>query len=207
MGLPVHEGQDPVTPFIRARPDSIELVGLAVFRNERMVGTIAGRDLTSYLELLGLRPGDDRVFVPSPYNPQESIAIRVFTRGSRIVPQWTGDELRATIKLRMEGNVEAKTGAAELQRSDVLLDVQRQATQTLQRQIQRLLARTQRDGTDIIGVGEHVRAKLPGVWRAIEEVAEERGVRVKEVWHRVYAQMPIDVEVRFRIRRIGMENR
>ena len=48
---------------------------------------------------------------------------------------------------------------------------------------------------DIFGFGALVRRSYPEVWR-----------QVKENWHEIFSKLPVDIEVKPQVRRVGLTN-
>ncbi|MDF2725946.1 MAG: spore gernimation protein GerC [Paenibacillus sp.] len=62
---------------------------------------------------------------------------------------------------------------------------------------EKLIKQTQEKGADIFGFGEYVRAKEPKFWN--------EHVKTKEGWQVMYKDVPIEVNLKVKIRRIGMK--
>ncbi len=60
-----------------------------------------------------------------------------------------------------------------------------------------LIKQTQKQGADIFGFGEYVRAKQSKFWN--------EQVKTKEKWQEMYKDISVDVNVDVRIRRVGMK--
>lgn len=55
------------------------------------------------------------------------------------------------------------------------------------------VAATQELGADVIGFGELLRRKAPGLWQ-----------QVRPEWQRRYGELPVRVEARVRVKRTGL---
>ncbi|ADG05564.1 germination protein, Ger(x)C family [Kyrpidia tusciae DSM 2912] len=193
-------GQEPILPYLELRQQqNIFIRGLAYFRGNQMIGTLNPWEVGVFMTVKGLNPAGASAYVQVPGTGQ-FVMIRSTLRKSHLEVFWA--QTRPGIRVRCHAEVAAleKTGG-QINLSSVAQTraVEASAARDLTREIQALIGRTQRERCDIFGFGELVRAQMYDYW--------QHNVRTKADWDRIYAEMPVEVEVTVNLRRTGTLNR
>lgn len=194
----VKRGQEGFLPYIqKSQADNIRIIGMAVFRNDKMVETLDFVGVAQYMALKGTNPGGYRMVFPykgttiTLYSTYRKSKIKVSIRNGR--PEFD-------VYTFVEFNLEEKSiDSFSLDNQEVLEDIMRQATPAARENFQRNIAKTQKVGADIYGFGEIVRAKKPGFWN--------KHVRTKEKWQEMYKDVKVNLHMSGSIRRIGMKTK
>jgi len=191
-------GEEGVLPYVKMKKEEIvELAGIAIFKGDRMVGSTKPLDIAAYMSIKGLNPGGYRAVIPFDGT---AITIYVTHRTSKVRFRIRDGQPEFYIRLRHEANIEEKTNEnVELHDERVLHEIERVDSEWSKQLHESLIDKTQQLGADIFGFGELVRAKQPAYW--------DRNIRTAEKWQIMYKQIPIHVDVKIMIRRVGMKAR
>lgn len=189
-------GQEAVTPLVEVHGDGARIAGLAVFRGNRMVDALSLEETGLLMMAMGTGRGGPTLFVP---HRGGRVAVRVFSSRAQVQPRWDGRKVGVRLVIRAEADVVVRTARRAVNSPRELAAIARTAEAQIRGDLLRLVARTQRAGTDVFGFGEHVRVRLPGVWQYVGGT--------KTAWERYYPQVRVEPLVHLELRRIGLENR
>ncbi|MDI3257631.1 MAG: Ger(x)C family spore germination protein [Kyrpidia sp.] len=193
-------GQEPYLPYLEIRQkDNIFIRGLAYFKGNHMVGTLDPWDIGLFMGIKGFNPGGYSAFVEVP-GTGEHVMVQALHRKAKIEVFWAKDRPGIRVRSHVEAVVREKVGGRVDLRSppdvQMLEDV---ISRSLSRNMEQLIRKTQRDGADIFGFGQYVRARMFGYWR--------RAVHTKQDWERLYPTIPVQVEATVNLRQSGTLNR
>lgn len=186
-----NKGQDAIAPLLRmARPDLPALAGLAVFRGDRMVGTLNLQETATFMLLIGTSQSFDQIRLPVGLERWADLSVR--GRGSQFQLAVEQGRLHANLRLELEGDLYQLSPGLTGSDPAILRMVERAAAAEVKQRAERLLERLQTElGSDILALGERVRAKLPAYWSTAED------------WPAAFAAAHFRVEVEVQIRRTG----
>lgn len=189
-------GQEGFLPYVELKKNqTLQTQGLALFQGSRMVGATMPLDIAVYMALKGNNPGGYSAFVK--------------VRGTEVMTHVTHRESKTTFEIRngkpyfkfkaaFELNLEEKiNNELNIQDPSVIREIEESQKKGAVKLIESFLEKTQVLGSDVLGLGEYVRAKAPGYWN--------RNVRTKESWQRMYKEIEYEVHIDMKIRRIGMK--
>lgn len=191
-------GEEGVLPYVKIKKEEVvELAGIAMFNGDRMVGSTKPLEIAAYMGIKGLNPGGYRGVIPFKGT---AITIYVTHRTSKVRFRIRDGQPEFDIRIRHEANIEEKTNEnIDLNNERVLHEIEQADSEWSKRLHESLIAKTQQLGADIFGFGELVRAKQPAYW--------DQNIRTAERWQIMYKQIPIHVDVKIMIRRVGMKAR
>ncbi|WAH38732.1 Ger(x)C family spore germination protein [Alicyclobacillus dauci] len=189
------KGQEPVLPLMQVSQDKVVSEGLAVFRSERMVGTLSPLETAAYMEIKNQRRAGYGVAVPMPGDPQHSVIAKGTNRQSVIKMRMENGKPTFDIYTFIEANIEEKTGRKPL--DSVMSQVGREMERTLTDDQQAVITKMQKLHADVFGFGEYIRGRSPSYWTDI--LGESR-----QKWDQEFATTPIHVHVKVYMRRAGM---
>ncbi|MDG0790971.1 Ger(x)C family spore germination protein [Cohnella ginsengisoli] len=189
-------GQEGFLPYVELRKNqTLQIQGLALFQGSRMVGATMPLDIAVYMALKGNNPGGYSAFVK--------------VKGTEVMTHVTHREAKTTFEIRdgkpyfkfntaFELNLEEKiNNELNIQDPSVIRDIEESQSKGAVKLITSFLEKTQALGSDVLGLGEYVRAKAPDYWN--------RNVRTKERWQRMYKEIEYEIHIEMKIRRIGMK--
>lgn len=189
------KGQEGTLPYLDLKKESnIELVGMAYFKKDKMVGTSTALQIGHYMAMKQINPGGYSVLQEMP-NGKTTVMFKTTHRKSRITTTIRNGNVHTIIRCQIEGDLTEK--------SNENVPVTKESLKKLGEKIQedattgfgKLIQQTQKAGSDIFGFGEYVRATRPAYWN--------KEIKTKEAWEEKYKEMSFDVTVQVKIRRIG----
>lgn len=190
-------GQEGFLPYVELKKNqNVETKGLALFKDSRMVGATKPLDIAVYMALKGNNPGGYNAFVKIK---DTYVMTHVTHRESKTRLEIRDGKPFFKFTMAFELNLEEKMDDEfSLQNPEIIREIQESQTAGAIKLIESFLETTQKLGSDVLGLGEYVRAKKPGYWNS--------NVRTKERWQRMYKEIGYEVKVEMRIRRIGMKS-
>ncbi|MBE3586213.1 MAG: Ger(x)C family spore germination protein [Thermoanaerobacter sp.] len=176
------------------------LAGAAVFRQGKMVGQLSERETRGLLWVRGeVRGGPITIALPASQGKQElTMEILRFGRGGvKLEPYLAGGRLGMKVRVSVRVNLaESQNLQLDLNNPRVISRLEKEVAGVIKGEIMACVTRLQEEyRTDALGFGQAVHRKYPRVWR-----------QVKGEWEDVFATMPVAVEVKTVIRRIGLIN-
>lgn len=186
-----NRGQDAVAPLFRlARPDLPELAGLAVFRGDRMAGTLNRDELATFMQLMGYDEAKDLVRLSLEEGQQVDLSIH--GRGARYQVTLERGRVQAQVQIQLEAEVGQLSPGISGRDPATLRQIESAARARVRRRAQALIARLQTEmQADILALGERVRAQLPAYWQSVDN------------WPAEFARAAFTVDVEVDVRRTG----
>ncbi len=182
-------GQDPVLPYIEVTESDIKRLGVAVFQDDRMVGSLSTEEDWAFLQARGTPTASEEQRIEMPTG---SVVLQVITRRRKITHEWQDGELSIHMRITLEANVVETLGDIHIGNDpNVLTQIGDRLAESVKRNIDAVIKKTQDWNTDIVGFGEYIRAFSPREWQSIN-------------WREVYPTVTIEVEPQVFIRRVGM---
>ncbi|HEX6972709.1 MAG TPA: Ger(x)C family spore germination protein [Limnochordia bacterium] len=182
-------GEDPAIPYLEvANAHDVRYQGVAVFNGDRMVGWIDRHETGILLQLLGggRAGGQLEAKVPGGF-----VGVELTGRRAATHPEMRNGQLSMHVSVRLEGNVREVIGDIDVSTSEKLHLVARALEDELTREAYALIHKMQSWQSDVFGFGEHVRAHLPDQWDPAR-------------WKEQFKTLPVEVDVKVSIRRVGM---
>lgn len=172
-------------PVLRLRPraipgtavkanDPLEVViqKLALFRGGRLVTVLDEQESRGVILMRG-RARRVVTTLPCPIDRDETITLELLTKDAVIRPAFEGGVLRFGVTLDTGSALASVACALDYARPEVQAQVSRLLEASVRRDLESAIARIQESGTDPVGFGDHLRAKLPWVWGRYMEVWPE----------------------------------
>ncbi|MGZ7442044.1 Ger(x)C family spore germination protein [Paenibacillus sp. TH7-28] len=184
------DGIDPVAIMIRELEKDITVSGLALFRNDQMVGKLTSDDLHLFLVMYqNTSRGEFNVRTDNPH--LETMAFHSVKSNRKIKITKTKDgEYQADIYLKIVGAVDEYIGDLDLSTTE-RKKVEQLLSEYAVEEGGRILKDMQKRGADSLGIGQHVRNSMSyAEWK-------------RTAWHEMYTQMPVRVHCSFRIKNFG----
>lgn len=189
------KGQAGMLPYLELKKKSnIELAGMAYFKNDKMVGTTTALQIGHYMAMKQINPGGYSVLQEMP-GAKTMVIFKSKHRKSRITTTIRNGNVHTIIKCQIEGDLTEKSNEKVLITKDNLKKLEEKIQEDAKVGFGKLIQQTQKDGSDIFGFGEYVRAMQPAYWN--------KEIKTKEAWEEQYKEMSFDVTVKVKIRRIG----
>lgn len=194
------KGQDPYLPYLTLKEKTtIQLNGLAYFHGDKMVGKTKPLEIGIFMAVRGIGRGGYGAFITVP-GKDGSVLVRAVSRKTRTKVTLKNGRPHVSIKIQYESEIDEKESASiQLSDSAILKKIEKEASKSTKKSIEKLIAKTQKSKSDIFGFGEHFRAKLPQYWN--------KNVKTKEKWDEIYQDITFDVTVDSHIHRVGMKSK
>lgn len=191
------KGQEGFLPYAALKSeDTVEISGLAFFRDDKLVGVTKPLEIPLYMGITGLNPAGGQAFVQLP-GTSEYILFGARTRKSVIQPEMKNGKPIMKINIFLEGNILEKSNDQVELNSKIIKETEQELAKRATKAYEDLIKKTQEQGSDIFGFGELVRAKKWQYWN--------REIKTKKNWQNMYKELSFEVSVQTRIRRVGMK--
>lgn len=194
----VKKGQEGFLPYVEIRKEeNVEVSGLAIFKNSKMVGRTKPLQIGGYMGIKGTNPAGYRVFV-NLGGPEKTVMATTTHREVKTRISIKNGYPHFDVSIMLEINVEEKiSDAVMVSGVEALKRVEQDETKTALKVYNETIKMTQAKGADIFGFGELIRAKKPSYWNS--------KIRTKERWQEMYKEKAaFDFHVTVRARRVGM---
>lgn len=170
-----------------------EFLGMAVFRGDRMVGTLDSDETRAVAILLG-QFSRGFVGLTDPLQPQEYVTVNLRNGETpKITAELNDGTAVFTAEVLIEGELTGAASGINYEMSPAKELLEAQVSQMLEGQMARMIRHTQEMGTDPVGFGFYLRAKF----RTIDEAGKANMTDI-------YQRSEVRVKVITKIRRSGL---
>lgn len=177
----------PVLNYFEKKKDAFQWLGVAAFRNDRMVGVLKDEEVIPLVQIAEEKEGN-QLIAPCPNRPgtivfkPDGIKRQVKISGTPV----------ADIDLQLEGAIVEKTCNLDLSKPQTLKEIGEHLERVYEQKARALVDKSQKDfRADILQIGKYVRAYQPGAYKKME-------------WQKQFPRIPIRVSYNVIVRRIGM---
>lgn len=176
---------------------SPKLSGAAAFKGDRLVGWLDERETRGLLWVKGEVRGGT-VVVPQPEVQGKFATLEILRAKSKVRPVKKDDKVAIAVKVETEAELrEAQTFLDPVNNRELLASIERRLATAIKNEILAAVRRAQADlRSDIFGFGATVHRSLPRDWR-----------RLRDNWDGLFPSLPVEVEVKARLRRSGLAGR
>ncbi|MDB5053682.1 MAG: germination protein Ger(x)C [Bacilli bacterium] len=189
------KGQEGYLPYLNLKKQSnIEIAGLAYFKSDKMVGATNALQIGNFMTMKQMNPGGYNVLEQIP-GTETAVMFQSTHRKAKITVDIKDGKPHATIKCLIEGDVREKSNENFKLTEESSKKIEEKVKEDGVKAFKKLIKQTQKDGSDIFGFGEYIRATQPAYWN--------REIKSKEKWESMYQDISFDVNLRVKIRRIG----
>jgi spore germination protein KC len=159
----------PTTQLVAKGDEKVPLTeGMAVFKGDRMVGTLDGDDTMSMLFVRDQVKGG-QIVVKDAAGEGEDVTIEIAKSKTEVKPVMEDGNIVMEINVDVDGDIDEITGTADLINDSGREELKAKAQKQLKKQIESAIKKVQRDyGSDIFGFGWAVERSMPGVWRSVK---------------------------------------
>ncbi|NLG86642.1 MAG: Ger(x)C family spore germination protein [Firmicutes bacterium] len=182
-------GEQAVAPIVKADQESISVVGLALFEEDKMVGKLDYNEM-HYFFLTAQASG----FMPKRFETAngDGFVYEITDAKRRIKPHRNGNQISFTVSLQLEGNIIESESQRSLKDPEFLREAEQAVSTALEKDCRAVLRKVQKEfKVDSYCFGAIVRARYPQLWKEIN-------------WTEEFPNVPIKITVDARIRRLGM---
>lgn len=186
-------GPEPRPPTLR----QVELSGVAVFKEDRMVGRLDPYETTGLLWLMGKAVNEEVVVIPSPDEPERAVSLEVWRSKTRVFPEYDGRSLRFKVEVWVEAHMVEQQSREDLALPDKIKALEEGLAREVRKRMEAALRKSQEEyEADIFGFGRAFHRKYKKEWR-----------RLKDRWDEVFRQAEVEWVIKGRVREIGLQTR
>lgn len=192
MGVTPEPAQERILPTHK----QLNITGAGVFKEDRLIGRLDNYETTGLLWLKG-EPVKGAIIVSDPAEPDKDISI-IVRRGSRkIIPEYDGQSVRFTVKVKAEGDMIEQQSREDIVKPEKIKDLEKKMAEEIKKQTAVVLRKAQSEyGLDIFGFGDYFHQKYNRAWRELQDQ-----------WDSKFAEAEVNVEVEAYIRETGLLSR
>ncbi|RIE05272.1 Ger(x)C family spore germination protein [Cohnella faecalis] len=205
----VSDGKQPVLPGLRVigdqeiggsktnteridSPGNLQLSGLGVFKNDKLIGWLSEEDSRGYNYILNnVRNSVGHIGCPNG----GKVTLEITRAHSSVKGTMIGERPRIEIGVRIEGSVgEVECAGLDLTKSATLFDLEKRAEHKVTEIMESVVEKAQKTyESDIFGFGEAIHRTDPQAWKTLKEHWDDRH----------FVHLPVTINVDFKIRRVG----
>ncbi|MEW6399722.1 MAG: Ger(x)C family spore germination protein, partial [Bacillota bacterium] len=173
-------GEDPV---------ALRVAGVAVFKDDRMVGTLNELEARGLAWLMG-KVQQGLVVVPAPLAGPGPAVLHVARAQARVEPQLTGGSPSVKVRVRVRAGVLEMLSPTYDTTPEEIDRLEGAASRTIADEITATMRRLQKEfHSDVYGFGWSFYRRYPRLWR------EDLGKR----WEEIFPDLPVDLQVKVHI--------
>jgi spore germination protein KC len=183
----------PVTTLIKINEaggkKKLSLAGTAVFKADRMVGKLDGRQTRGLLWVLG-KVKRGAIVINTPGG---KAGLEITRSRTKVKPVFNKGKVKFKISIMEEGNLDCQMSPAELTKPEMLKVLARRETAVIRGEIGAALAKAQELKTDIFGFGELIHRSNRQEWR-----------KMKDQWDQIFPRLQVEMDIRCVIHSVGL---
>ncbi|NMA54882.1 MAG: Ger(x)C family spore germination protein [Firmicutes bacterium] len=182
-------GEHPVAPMVKAGDDELALTGLALFKDDKMVGKLNHEEMHYFFLTVA---GKGHMFKRVETSAGDTFSYEISNVKRRVRLHRTGDQVSFSVLLAVEGNIVEAVTERSLRDMEFLASVEQVITEALAKDCRALLTKIQTEfQVDSFGFGAMVRGRYPKLWAQLD-------------WDQDFPTVPIKITLDATIRRLGM---
>jgi spore germination protein KC len=191
-------GKEPYLPYVTIKKKgNLEISGLAYFQGDKMVGATKPLEIGLFMAATGVKTGGYNAYEHLP-NSSETMMFKATTRKARTKVSMKNGRPHIFLDMQVEGDIEEKSNELfKIKDHKTIMQIQDMISKSSEKGIKKLIKKMQKDGSDIFGFGEYIRAKEPEYWN--------REIKTKKKWEEEFKNLTVDVNMHIKIRRVGMK--
>ncbi|MGI6226550.1 MAG: Ger(x)C family spore germination protein [Peptococcales bacterium] len=170
---------------------SMELVGTAIFKKDKMVGKFNRKESRGLLWVLGEVKGG---IITVPCEKEFQIALEINHAKSKIIPSIVNNNLKITVEITEEGNLGQQECTVDLTLPEAWSSLEKKKAEAIRQEVLTAIKKAQELNTDVFAFGEAFYRKYPTLWQ--EQIAEN--------WDDFFPELEVEVLVKAKLRRSGM---
>lgn len=184
----------PVLPIIHMAKEgdriTLSLSKAAVFKKDKLVGSLSDTETTGYLWGSG-RMKEDIVNVDI-LEDNSKVSLQVIRNKSKIIPKIKNGEVNIVIDISEEGDLGEQTTMKDLANPMAFKELEKAQEKMIKSKVMAAVAKSKELNADIFGFGDSIYMHHPKEWNNIEKN-----------WDEVFQNIKVDVNVKTKIRKTG----
>lgn len=186
------EVRQPYLNYIEVNGNDVKWSGVSVFRKDQMVGSLDSSETWVLNRIRHSKAGGNMVY-SFDNDPEKLISIKTESIKVKRHFAYQSDRLVANINVSLEADLLGKNFSTNFSDPNEIKKLEKDAEQYLQQETKAMLKKLQHEyNSDILGIGEKVKAFHPDIWSKLD-------------WTRDFPKAEINVIYDVKLRRTGME--
>lgn len=183
----------PTIPFIKISSDGDKEVatisGTAVFKRDKLVGTLNKREGRGLLWVLGdVKSG----IIEVEDSNYDKVSLETVRASRKIIPKIDNDKITIKVNIFEEGNIGEQSGPKNLAKLSEVAYLEKKKAEVIRDEVMAALKKAQELDADIFGFGEAVHKKYPKQWKNLEDN-----------WDEIFKNLQVEVAVDAKLRLMG----
>ena len=189
--LPIVKVDTSVPPKIGEAVTNIRIDGLAIFKGDRMVGTLKGDD--AKMIILGMNQNENlEITIPSPTG-EGTLEISLRHSKVKLVPMIQGDDVTMRVNIQLVGTVIESASDFSPTSNMGMRQLEESTQKKVQSDLTKALAVLQDQyQSDSLGFGQTIQHKKPKDWD-----------RLKSRWPDIYPHVKVEIAVDMHLETVG----
>lgn len=188
-GVTPGPGREKESPALK----QVELAGVAVFKEDKLIGWLDDYETRGLLWLKG-EAMKGVVTVPSPGEPDKAVSFEIRRGSTKVTPEYDGEYLWFDVKVEVEGDMLEQQSREDLAKPEKIKALESEIAGEISRRAAVALEKAQREyGVDIFGFGDAFHRKYKKEWREL-----------KDRWDEEFARAEVYITVEAHVREIGL---
>jgi spore germination protein KC len=167
----------------------LTLSGTAVFKADRLVGKLDGRQTRGLLWVLG-KVQRGAVVVNAPGG---KASLEITRSRTKVKPVFSKGQFKMMVSIREEGNLDCQMSPEELTKPEMLESLARREATVIRGEISAALAEARRLNADIFGFGEMIHRFNRKEWS-----------KMKDQWDLIFPRLQVEMDIRCVIHSVGL---
>lgn len=178
-----NQGIDPVLPLVESRRDKFVQMGLAVFRKDKLAGTLNNEETSDFMRLKGkLGEGFE---VRCPVSPEDVTALYPVSVRTDIDLTNKEGTLGCLINVKIKAELTERNVNHTHKGKEEEID--KQLAEFMKKRMQKVISKLQKEfKSDALGIGLYVKGLYPEYWKQID-------------WEETYPEIPIELNVEVKL--------
>lgn len=184
--------RQPFLNYFEVRGDDVKWAGVAVFKEDQMIGQLTARETWNMMRVWSNKNGGNIVF-PFEGNPEHLVTFSPEFIDVDRKYEYEEGVMNIEIKTFIEGDLIEKTFDTDFSQLENIAQLEEDAELYLEEATHAMITKVQQDfRSDILGIGSRIRAYHPDIWDQMD-------------WSEQFPAAKITVLFDVKLRRTGME--
>ena len=189
------DSRSPIAPLVGVSKDGdnkdIYMSGMAVFKNDKMVGRLNEDETRGLLWVLGkVKSG---VLLISFPNKQGKAAFEILEAKSKVIPEIKDGKIVMHVKIKAESSLSEQTTAEDLATIEAFEKMQKAQAEVIRQEIMAAFDKSRELNADVFGFGEMIRKKHSNKWKSL-----------KDKWDEIYQTIELNTDIEVKIQKTDL---
>ena len=188
----------PIAPIARITNDKdnkvIQVSGMAVFKDTKMIGTLNQDETRGLLWVLG-KVKSGIIHVPSP--DEQGIAVLEIAKAkSKATPEIRGGKIFINIEIKEESSLSEQSTPENLATIPAFEKLQKNQSEVIKKEILAAFQKSKELKSDVFGFGDMLQIKYSKEWKTL-----------KEKWDEIYPTIEMNIDIETKIQKTDLLTR